>query len=120
MLIYATVRTTANKEHYHSDIIWSKDHYDVDIDGYHYKRKTEEEEMIRYSVARIYFEEAPSYAKVFSEVFGTFSNVEKLSGHINQFVFNDKKNSFAYSGQDMVKAEIHNSFRDFIITRIGE
>ena len=116
ILQYATVKTNIGKNEYFSAIIWTKDHYDVNVNGYKYQNHTTITKQIDWSVAKAYFEAPPSSAKVFSEDFGIFSDADYIGPNINQLVYKGKKNKFTYSNGIMVKADIQNNIRDFILT----
>ena len=116
-LQYATVQTSVGKNDYFSAIIWTKDHYDININAYKYQNHSTEMKPIEYSVAKIYFEQPPASASVFSEDYGVFSDVNFIEKNINQLVFLGKKDKFFYAEGSMVKADMQSAIKDFIITR---
>jgi hypothetical protein len=111
----ATVKTSVGNKNYFSTIKWNKDHYDIDITGYHYSKQGIETLPIEYSVARIYIEEPPISAKVFSEDYGIFSNIDELELHKNQIIFLGKKDKFTYVNGELFIADMQSTVRDFII-----
>ncbi len=116
ILQYATVKTSVGKSNYFSAIIWSKDHYEVDINAYKYQKHGIETQQIGYSVAKIYFEKPPASAKIFSEDYGVFSDVNYTEPDLCQLVFLGKKDQFSYPDGEMVKAEMESSIKDFEIS----
>jgi hypothetical protein len=105
------------KKSYSSSIVWNKDHYDININGYHYSRTSVEYMPIKYSISKIYFEEPPVNERVFSEDYGVFSNIAIQKENEKEMVFNGYKNKFAYASGEMIKAEIQNSIKEFVIVR---
>jgi hypothetical protein len=105
------------KKSYSSAIHWNKDHYDININGYHYSRQSTEYAPIKYSIARIYFEEPPVNERIFSEDYGVFSNISFQKEHEKNMVFEGHKNKFVYASGEMVKAEIQNSIKEFVIVK---
>jgi hypothetical protein len=118
ILVSAYAKTTEGKRKYVSSIVWDNNHYNVDIDAYHYSRKYSEINQIQFTVARIYFEEPPASARIYSEVYGLFSNIETLRPHEYQMIFNGKKNTFSYTAREMIRAEIQNPVKEFVMVRV--
>lgn len=116
-LQYATVKTSVGKNDYFSAIIWTKDHYDININAYKYEKHSIETKPIEYSVAKIYFEQPASNEQIFSEDYGVYSNANFIEGNLLQLVFLGKRDKFTYADGNMLKADMQSAIRDFIITR---
>ena len=114
-LFNAIIKTSVGHKNYVSRIDWNKDHYDININGYKYTKTGTDPGPITWSVGRIYFEEPPANAKVFSEDYGVFSDVTSLKDHLDQLVLLGKKDKFTYQNGNLVKADMQSTIKDFII-----
>jgi len=116
ILQYATVKSSEGAHNYYASVFWNKDHYDISINGYKFQYQGSITIPIEYSVAKIYFEEPPASGQVFSEDYGVFSNIKLIKPHMDQIVFLGKADKFYYANGIMMKAEMHSSIKDFIIS----
>jgi hypothetical protein len=113
----ATINTRVDKKQYFSYITWNRDHYDIKINAYKYSKISSETTPVRYSVAKMYFDEPPASAKVFSEDYGVFSNITIIKPNESQLIFLGKKDKFNYVSGEMLKADMQSTIKDFIIRR---
>jgi hypothetical protein len=112
----AITKTSIGSKKYYSDVVWNKDHYDVNINTHKYHNKSTEINPILFSGAMMYFMEPPADTKVFSEVYGAFSTVMGLEDtHRRILKYLGKTNTYYYTYGTLRRVEIQNSPRDFIL-----
>jgi hypothetical protein len=114
-LLNATIKTSVGHKNYSSTVEWRKDHYEINIKGYNYSKTCTEANPITWSVARLYFEEPPYVAEIFSEDYGIFSEVYVIKPHCDQLVLLGKKDKFIYENNELHKADMQSTIKDFII-----
>ncbi len=112
-LLYSIVTTTTNKGNFNTSTIWNRDHYQVKVNAYKYKKDTVIRGPIRFNMARMYFEEPTVSIKLLSDNYGLILTPEKLDHNSWRCVLMGKPNQFYFSNGKLQRAQMYNPIKNF-------
>lgn len=117
-LITSTVLTHSNKGDFTSVISWSKDHYNVKVDGYKYKNTVSIKQPIQYNSARIYFEYPNSISSLLADNVGLIVPAENnTQQNLYTITVLGNKNRFYFRSDGIIRAVMHHPIKNFEVKR---
>lgn len=114
-LIRSDIDATTNRGNYQSDVVWQKDHYDINVKQYKYERKAIETQPIDFTAMRLYFEEPVGRTRVFAEYFGNYATIEKTKKGSYRVRIDDREDEYFYDKGKLVKIVKKNPIKNFVI-----
>ena len=117
-LLHSDIDALSNHGNYQSDIVWKKDHYDINVRQYKYERKAIEPNPIDFTTMRLYFEEPVGRTRVFAEYFGDYATIEPTKKGSYRIRIDDREDEYFYVKGKLVKIVKKNSIKNFVIRSI--
>jgi len=114
-LLRSDIDAHSNRGNYLSDIIWQKDHYDINVKQYKYERKAVETQPIDFTAMRLYFEEPVGRTRVFAEYFGDYATIEPTKKGSYRIRIADREDEYFYEKGKLVKIIKKNPIKNFVI-----
>jgi hypothetical protein len=114
-LLHSDIDAMSNHGNYQSDIVWQKDHYDINVKQYKYERKAIETQPIDFTTMRLYFEEPVGRTRVFAEYFGDYATIEPTKRGSYRVRIDDREDEYFYVKGKLVKIIKKNSIKNFAI-----
>ncbi|RRB02915.1 hypothetical protein EHT25_16650 [Larkinella rosea] len=118
-LLHSDIDALSNHGNYQSDIIWQKDHYDINVRQYKYERKATESQPIDFTAMRLYYEEPIGRTRVFAEYFGDYATIEPTKKGSYRVRVADREDEYFYEKGKLIKIIKKNSIKNFVI-RLAE
>jgi hypothetical protein len=114
-LLHSDIDAMSNHGNYQSDIVWQKDHYDINVRQYKYERKATEPQPIDFTTMRLYFEEPVGRNRVFAEYFGNYATIEATKKGSYRIRVADREDEYFYEKGQLIKIIKKNSIKNFVI-----
>ncbi|GAB3253605.1 hypothetical protein GCM10027347_13480 [Larkinella harenae] len=118
-LLRSDIDATTNRGNYRSDVVWQKDHYDINVKQYKYERKATETAPIDFTAMQLYYEEPTGRTRVFAEYFGDYATIERTKKGSYRMRINDREDEYFYEKGKLVKIIKKNPIKNFTI-RLAE
>lgn len=114
-LLRSDIDATTNRGNYLSDIVWQKDHYDINVRQYKYNRKAVETQPIDFTAMQLYYEEPVGRTRVFAEYFGDYATIEATKRGSYRIRIDDREDEYFYEKGKLVKIVKKNPIKNFVI-----
>ncbi|MGV3558083.1 DUF6134 family protein [Larkinella arboricola] len=114
-LLRSDIDAHSNRGDYLSDVIWQKDHYDINVKQYKYERKAVEIQPIDFTAMQLYFEEPVGRSRVFAEYFGDYATIEPTRKGSYRIRIDDREDEYFYENGKLIKIIKKNPIKNFVI-----
>ncbi|GAB3340055.1 hypothetical protein GCM10027299_53150 [Larkinella ripae] len=114
-LLRSDIDATTNRGNYQSDVVWQKDHYDINVKQYKYERKAVETSPIEFTAMRLYFEEPVGRTRIFAEYFGDYATIEPTKKGSYRIRIDNREDEYFYEKGKLIKIVKKNPFKNFVI-----
>lgn len=116
-LYSSTVITHSSKGDFESITVWKKDHYDVRVNTYKYKKDTLIYKPIYCNMVKLFFEKPKNSQQIYADNFGILTQVES-SGKNDALIVAvlGNNNTYYFNNNSLEKAEMYNPFKNYLIT----
>lgn len=119
ILVLSEVETISNKGIFTSRAIRKKDRYYIDANAYQHSLKREFRQLLRYSVARLFFEKPTENSFVLTDTYGEIVKMEKINGHKFVIRANGSTQYYTYKGNELQFVQVTTDLIDYRIEKIG-
>lgn len=114
-LLHSDIDALSNHGNFQSDIVWQKDHYDINVRQYKYERKATELQPIDFTAMRLYYEEPVGRTRVFAEYFGDYATIEPTKKGSYRIRIDDREDEYFYEKGKLIKIIKKNPIKNFVI-----
>ncbi len=119
-LISSFVKTVANKKEYQSTSLWKKDHYQIEVDTYGYKKDTTLLAPIRFNIAKMFFTEPDNQTMIFADNYGLLAKAEYIDEKYYVVEVLGQRNKYFYHEGVLEKTLKVNAIKNYEVKLVEE